>query len=448
MPSLDAHASPEESNERRVTVVGAGFSGLVAAHYLSQAGFRVDVREASARPGGLIRTLSSAFGPVEMAANGILNSPAVEELFEAVGVEMRSASRSSRARYIFRFGRACRWPLTWKESISLAATIIRFSLNKKSLAPREGETLAAWGERAFSDPSIGRHTLETAFQGVYAGDPARLSASLVLSPLFEAKNQATKAERKSGIRGTVAPPGGMGELIEGLFSRLRESGVEFSFSSPVGEEEIVNARHPVVIATSSLNAANLLVGVDPERASALLRVETLPLVTATVNFPSGSMPITGFGCLFPPGQMSSSAEERSLGALGVLFNHHIFEGRGYQGLSETWILGGALFPGDVTVLEDQAIIDLIRKERQRLTGGNDVGPLAWVITRWPAALPHYTVALERDLPRLNANSGNIFLVGNYLGGIGLSRIVEQTRKLPREIARSGTWINTSARPKI
>ena len=55
------------------------------------------------------------------------------------------------------------------------------------------------------------------------------------------------------------------------------------------------------------------------------------------------------------------------------------------------------------------------------------------ITRWPEALPHYTVDLERVLPQLQGMKNGVILIGNYLGDIGLARILERAARLPEEI---------------
>ena len=57
-----------------INVVGAGFSGLTTAYFLTKCGFKVRVFEKTDRAGGLIRTIRSAHGLVETAANGLLNS--------------------------------------------------------------------------------------------------------------------------------------------------------------------------------------------------------------------------------------------------------------------------------------------------------------------------------------------------------------------------------------
>ncbi|PYS44877.1 MAG: hypothetical protein DMF71_01990 [Acidobacteria bacterium] len=48
-----------------ITVVGAGFSGLVTAYYLVKAGEHVRVLEKSSRAGGLLQTIHTEHGLVE-----------------------------------------------------------------------------------------------------------------------------------------------------------------------------------------------------------------------------------------------------------------------------------------------------------------------------------------------------------------------------------------------
>ena len=46
---------PSEPTGRRVLVVGAGPSGLSAAYHLARLGHEVEVRDAGAEPGGMMR---------------------------------------------------------------------------------------------------------------------------------------------------------------------------------------------------------------------------------------------------------------------------------------------------------------------------------------------------------------------------------------------------------
>jgi oxygen-dependent protoporphyrinogen oxidase len=68
-----------------------------------------------------------------------------------------------------------------------------------------------------------------------------------------------------------------------------------------------------------------------------------------------------------------------------------------------------------------------------MTGRADA-PLALYATRWPAALPHYDLALERTLAGLPPLPPRVRLAGNYLGGIGLARILDRSARVASEMA--------------
>src|SRR4051794_678030 len=59
--SLAAGCSGSPRRRQSVVVVGAGLAGLVAAHELERAGFRVTVLEARSRVGGRVHTLRRPF---------------------------------------------------------------------------------------------------------------------------------------------------------------------------------------------------------------------------------------------------------------------------------------------------------------------------------------------------------------------------------------------------
>ena len=174
----------------------------------------------------------------------------------------------------------------------------------------------------------------------------------------------------------------------------------------------------------------------PAAASALGKIEMLPITTATVFF-KDPVPAKyrGFGCLFPP------SEGRA--ALGVLMNDFIFEGRARACSSETWILGGAL-RGQAASWTNEEILAMIRRERAECFGALPTAEvLDHRITRWPEALPHYTLELERLLPTLEtelaARARNIFPIGNYLGEIGLAKILARASRLAAEVNERGHW---------
>jgi len=140
----------------------------------------------------------------------------------------------------------------------------------------------------------------------------------------------------------------------------------------------------------------------------------MPVITVTCHYDPAAGKLKGFGCLFARGE--------GFRARGVLFNEYIFSGRG-PAHSETWIFGGALDRA-IVELTDQQLMQLIATEREKLYGEHHE-PIEFHLTRWAQALPHYSIELERILTELPAPPPNVALVGNYLGRIGLAKLVER-----------------------
>ena len=250
-------------------------------------------------------------------------------------------------------------------------------------------------------------------RGIYAGDPRKLSASLILNSL--SKNRPPKGY----YRGSIAPLGGMGVLINGLVEELRASHAEIHLRSTFKMPEYITT--PLVIATNAWNAADILSTSHPQAAELLRQCEAVPLVRATCFFEKTASDLEGFGCLFPTPQQFHS--------LGVVFNSSIFpDSSKYR--SESWILGGALNSA-IVAWSDEQVIESILNDRERLTGTRE-RPLSFPIHRWQRAIPHYTTAWESAVKSLN-NRPPLFLHGNYLGQLGLSRILNRSMQLAQEI---------------
>ncbi len=82
-------------------------------------------------------------------------------------------------------------------------------------------------------------------------------------------------------------------------------------------------------------------------------------------------------------------------------------------------------------MSDRDLAQLIADERERFFGANDPA-LDVRITRWPNALPHYSIELERILTTLPPPPPNIVLAGNFLGCIGLAKILERAAWVAEE----------------
>lgn len=399
-----------------ITVVGAGFSGLVTAYLLTKTGRQVRVIEKTSRAGGLIKTIRTEHGLIETAANGILNSARVEAMCAEIGVPLLPTRREARKRFIYR-GRSRQLPLTPNEALRIP---LGLALNATRWRPRPFETIADWGRRVLGKGAT-EYLLIPALGGIYAGDPNRMSASLILGRAELPDHLQTYRPQKAKVRGTVAPPNGMQQLIDSLVDYLRQCGVEFLFETSQQSQ----SDQSTIVCLSARASAEYLAEAAPELAASLAQIEMLSLLTTTCFFDRNAASLKGFGCLFP--------SDQGFRGRGVLFNDCIFEGRG-PAHAETWIFGGALDP-DVVNLDDDQIHRLILGDRRRFYRKDDL-PLAVHITRWPNALPHYSVGLERILSQLPAPPPNIALVGNYLGRIGLAKILERAAWVVENVARA------------
>ena len=399
-----------------INVVGAGFSGLTTAYFLAKHGSQVRLIEDRNRPGGLIHTIRTDHGLVETAANGLLASARIEAMCADIGVPLITTRREGRRRFIYR-GQPKQVPLTIGDMLTASG---RLALNVTRFSPYPLETIGDWSRRVLG-PGATDYLLVPALGGIYAGDPERLSAGLIFGKATLPAHLHTTRPVKGALRGTVAPPNGMQQLIDGLVDYLQRRDVEFVFES----DGAAAATQTTIVCLSASNAAKYLRLVAPEVSEALGTIEMVSIATVTCFYPQDSASLRGFGCLFP--------RDQGFRARGVLFNDFIFEGRG-PAHAETWIFGGAL-DGEVVNLRDDEFPQTIATERERFYSRRDE-PLAMHVTRWPNTLPHYTIELEKILTTLSPPPENIALVGNYLGRIGLAKILERAAFVAENLVRS------------
>lgn len=400
---------------KKINVIGAGFAGLTVALRLAQKGFAVEIYEQSSRVGGLLGTDQTEYGIAERAANALICTEKSSQLFSELNIEPSLALTTAKKRFLFR-DHPKAWPLTFLETLSFVCRLPRIFLKGKSvLKPKTNETLEQWGNKNFGT-AVTRFILGPAMQGVYGNDISGLSASLILSGLFSSKKKKTK------YRGLLTGPKGMQDLVDQLQINLYRLGVKIHLNTTVNLNDLVG---PVVISTSAFSASQLLKSSHPVLAQQLGRIQMSSLMSVTVFFAKEQKKYQGFGCLVPRGA--------NLKALGLLMNSYIFKDRN-RTYNETWIFGG-VDQAQTLDLSENEILTLIAHERSRILGEVQ-SPIAVRINRWKNALPYYNTELEKVLAEINQNAlpKNIYLHGNYLGGIGLSKILERSDDLAEKIA--------------
>lgn len=390
-----------KSTKPLISIAGGGFSGLTLAYFLFKEGFPVQVFH-DGPIGGMLQTEVKPEMQIEAAANSLLASKDLESLAKEVGCPLLFPQKSARAKFIYRRGLR-RWPLSFFTSLKLFGFFMpRFLFFKSKMMPFKYETVESWAQRAFNDEIL-QYLISPFLQGIYAGDVRQLSASLV----FPRKSSQTK-------RQIVAPPLGIHQLMSTTAEFLRKSGVSFVHKKIQSLGEI---QSPKVLAVGFRDLQKL----DPDLD--LKEMDQLEIVRVTLGFKKVKHKIFGFGVLFP--------STEGMNSLGVLANSQIFENRG-ELYNESWILGGALNP-DINQSTDQEVLEKIRQDRIRMFGEDQAWDQASVI-RWPKAYVHYDLALEKWLDSDPFSKKDYFVTGNFLGGLGLSKILEYNKNLAKKMA--------------
>ncbi len=379
-----------------ITIIGAGFSGLTTAYYLSKLGLKCQIYEKNETSGGLISTVLLSYGIAENGALTLMATDSLLNLCKELDVELIRANPEHKKRFFFR-QKIRQWPLTLGETLKaiilFAGCLIK---NKFCIKPKNYETLLCWTKRTVGS-DVGDYFLFPALQGIYAGEPRELSASLIFN------------KKKLKYRGLFAPKGGMQILINRLEQKLKTFGVDIKYN--------------VLFEDPKNNGLIIWCTGIQDNPHVEENVEVLPLVSATLCFKKNKSSPKGFGCLFP--------KDQSLNSLGVLFNSNIFSDRARENyFTETWLLGGAKSL-NTHQLDDESILELIKKDRKVIYDSTNQ-PIEYHIKKWNRALPHYSVKLEKALENLKMPN-NQYAHGNYVAGIGLSKILENSKAIAERI---------------
>jgi oxygen-dependent protoporphyrinogen oxidase len=445
-------------------VLGAGISGLAAAHRLVElardgggpAALELAVFEAACRPGGIVATAHPDGLVLEDGPDAfITDKPEALALCERIGLGPRLiATRPEFRRSAVVFGRrlvptpagfhllapARLGPLLASPLLSLPGRL-RAAL-EPWLPPRTRDGVADESLASFVTRRLGREVLERLAQpmigGIYGAAPEELSL-LATFPRF----LRLEAEHGSVIRGLARSDrharvaasgpryglfaslqGGMQELADTLAARLPPGalrlGTPVTGLSPVGmggwtvvSREGESRFDAVVVALPAPAAGALAAGFDAALGEALGSLARGSSAVVTLAFAAGDLghPRDGAGFVVP-------RRERML-ALGGSFSDRKFEGRAPAGTA----LVRVFFDGRSDGLDDRALAARAAAEAGallQLRAG--AAPTSARVVRWPGAMPHYRVGHVARVDAIAARAGQwagLSLAGNAYRGVGL-----------------------------
>lgn len=276
-----------------VLVVGAGISGLAAAHGLAHKGLEVRVLEAASRPGGSFRTRHQDGFTIELGPNTVQTSPELEALCRVAGCgeDLIPAATTAAKRYLFRQSRLVALPssppallsspiLSWRGKLRLASEPWRGpfesaprAANSRTEAPRDpSEDSPEETVGHFLKRRLGREAAETLgdaiVQGVYAGDPEELALRFAYPTLWHMERDHGSLLR--GLRKRAATPPrrlvGYRGGLERLAARLAE-GLQLDTNARAIEITHAGGLFTVTLAGGEAHRASRLVLAVPQGAA-------------------------------------------------------------------------------------------------------------------------------------------------------------------------------------
>ena len=456
-----------------VAIVGAGLSGLAAAFRLSQQAVRIRMVEAAARPGGVIGSVRRDGALYELGPNsGLDTTPLVNELLAAAGIagERVDAEAAAARRYILRNGVLCALPtsppafvgsslFSWRAKLAL----LREPFVRPAPADAE-ETVAAFVRRRLGDEFLD-YAIEPFVAGIYAGDPETLSVpaafprlaalerkhgSLIRGQIIGARERRQSAEKSKNAAASFSFRDGMQTLTDALARGLdaeygtrvaglrREADGSFVLECERAAERFELRARSVLLAVPAYEAARIVERLAPEAAAALAAIVYPPVATVAGCYRRADVahPLDGFGFLAP--------RKEAPPILGCLFSSSMFAGRsdGSTVLLTTFVGGARSAP--LALGSEDEIAASVSAALAGYLGARR--PLWQVVTRWPRAIPQYTLGhLQRiaAVERAEAAAPGLRLGANWRGGVSVADCiksahasVEAVQRYLRQAARS------------
>ena len=446
------------ANNKDYLIIGAGITGLCVAYELSKANKDFLLIEREDKVGGNIKSITVDGYNLELGPNSFLETPELTALIDELGLTQRlvAPKAAANSQYIVRDKKPHKVP---KDPISAINTPI-FSTGAKLrvlmepfIAPNQvkGESLAAFMERR-----VGREVVDYALapfvSGIYAGDANRLEARSSFPNLYnmeaeygsifkgftaKAKDNKRKGIKKKKRRQFVFM-GGLRVLPEALAGRFRNNLLLDAFPKEIkrnpdgtynvtinnnGQDTDYTVKH-LILATPAPVASLLLKYVSAKVSEYLSKIEYGKVVVVHTGFDESAIVnrIEAFGDLIPP--------KEGFTLLGTVWSSAAYEDKAPAGK----ILLTNMVSGKAIDKSPQEIIDIVLDELNTLFGLRGAPEMVHV-TKYDNAIPQYNIGYADIIAHIAQEMPpNLYLCGNYIGGIATGECVKNGLRLGKELA--------------
>ena len=458
-------------------VIGAGLTGLTAAHYLNKSNIDFLVLEQKPYVGGAIQTeQDKGFTYEKGPSTGVMSNDIVAELFEDLKPHCRleRAADSVNKRYILKNAEWTPLPsgvlsgiftplFTWQDKLRILGEPFR----KPGTNPNE--SLAEFVKRRMGNSFLD-YAIDPFILGVYAGNPAYLVPRFALPKLYnleqrygsliggsmkmkrEKAKQSPKHTKDKGNR-IFSAEGGLSQLTAALYesagkdnfllgvSQLSivpiENGYKISGVSSDGKDLEIIAKK-VITTVGAHQLAELLPFVNKKTMQKVDNLVYAKVVQITVGFNEWKgFPLDAFGGLIPFKEKHDS--------LGVLFPSAFLKNRAPHGGALLSVFMGGVRRPEMIKKSDEELKGIVAKEICSLMGISTFKPDLFKIFRYQEAIPQYGADCEArftTLDELAKQYPNLIIGGNLRDGIGMADRIQQGKKLAEEAKKENLEFQT------
>jgi protoporphyrinogen/coproporphyrinogen III oxidase len=446
-------------------IIGAGISGLVAAHRLKKMGRDLLLVESGDHTGGVIQSREVEGFLIECGPNSLRGSHEFLDLVEELNLTGELITADPRApAYVYADGRLQAVPMSPRALVKtkLISNAAKLRLLREPFvkARRGGgeESVASFVRRRLGDEILER-LVEPFLSGVYAGDPEELSLQACFPKLaeFEAESggilrgalRSAKQSRQGGGKpkrslrpyrlcsfghGLSALPEALAESLgDSLLTRARIIDISSTGRFEIKVEHLGEIKtitsSTLVVSAPAYVAAHLLSAVAPEVAALMAEIPYVSIASVPLGYRAEQIArkLDGFGFLAPRGE--------GLRTLGSIWNSFLFAGRAPEGwVCLTNFIGGAT-DAEAVKLGDEELIKTVHNDLSKVLGVSGK-PRPLPITRYERAIPQYTLGHAARVKRVETllrDVPGLWIAGNYLRGISLGDCIKHAERVAVEI---------------
>ncbi len=446
---------------KKVTVIGAGISGLATAYWLQKDGFDVTVVESRSEPGGAMQTSSEDGFLVDFGPNsGLETTPLISQLAEEVAIknEMIYANESANKRYILKNNSLLPLPTSPPAFFTskLFSTKAKLRLMKEPFVGKSADgyyqSIADFVRRRLGNEFLD-YAIDPFVSGVFAGNPEKLSVKSAFPKLYRleelygglikglikgAKERKRRSEDSKQSAKMFSFINGMQSFPEAVAQKLKNVIYNFNVDqiSRTGEKYLIKStdgssiESDVVLSTMpAYNLSGKLDNFDEDLAGHLNDVYYPPVMVLYVGFKKDQIgqPLDGFGYLIP------SKEEKIF--LGAIWSSTIFPNRAADdSASFTIFIGGARMANVFDKNEDMLIDDVISEFKKIMNATGN--PIFQKKQMWNKAIPQYNLGYiehENYFDKFEKENPGFFIGGNFRGGISVGDCVKNSELIFNKI---------------